>query len=91
MPNRYHLTQQELDELEYEHCHTSDKRYADRIKGVYLLGSGWLVGRAARSPILCDNARYYHTRLVQGYPANSRIEMVFLPPYFSTALCPNLH
>ncbi|HNO74171.1 MAG TPA: hypothetical protein PKG49_00845, partial [Nitrosomonas mobilis] len=68
-----------------------DKRYADRIKGVYLLGSGWLVGRAARSPILCDNARYYHTRLVQGYPANSRIEMVFLPPYFSTALCPNLH
>jgi len=49
MSNRYHLTQQELGELEYEHRHTSDKRYADRIKGVYLLGSGWPVGRVAQA------------------------------------------
>jgi len=49
MSNRYHLTQQELSELEYEHRHTSDKRYADRIKGVYLLGSGWPVSRVAQA------------------------------------------
>ena len=152
MSNRYHLTQQELSELEYEHRHTSDKRYADRIKGVYLLGSGWPVGRVAqalmidresvrnhhkryrkggrqrpningvidcndlsaivryddtinaqstiklfqqielqnpgarRIHIICDNARYYHARLVKDYLANSRIELVFLPPY-----APNLN
>ena len=91
MSNRYHLTQQELSELEYEHRHTSDKRYADRIKGVYLLGSGWPVGRAARIPLLCDNARYHHARLTKDYLANSRIELVFLPPYFPAALCLNLH
>ncbi|HNO75975.1 hypothetical protein [Nitrosomonas mobilis] len=39
MSNCYPLTQQELDELEYEHRHTSDKWYVDRIKGVYLLAS----------------------------------------------------
>ncbi|MDO9240493.1 MAG: hypothetical protein Q7U30_10800 [Methylicorpusculum sp.] len=45
MSNRYQLTQEELDELECEHRHTSDKRYADRIKAVYLLGSGWQVNQ----------------------------------------------
>ena len=49
MSNRYHLTQQELGELKYEHRHTTDKRYADRIKGVYLLGSGWPVSRVAQA------------------------------------------
>ncbi|SCZ86368.1 hypothetical protein NSMM_520038 [Nitrosomonas mobilis] len=137
-------------------------RYADRIKGVYLLGSGWPVGRVAqalmvdresmrnhhkryrkgglmallrkeadgngptsygvidcndlsatvryddtinaqsiikrfqqiepqnpeavRIHVICDNARYYHARLVKDYLANSRIELVFLPPY-----APNLN
>jgi len=28
MSNRYHLTQQELGKLEYEHRHTSDNRWA---------------------------------------------------------------
>ena len=41
---------------------------------------------ARRIHIICDNARYYHARLVKDYLANSRIELVFLPPY-----APNLN
>ncbi|WP_211752274.1 hypothetical protein [Nitrosomonas communis] len=40
MSSCYRLTDQELAELEFEHCHTTDKRYADRVKAVYLLGRG---------------------------------------------------
>jgi len=36
--------------------------------------------------LICDNARYYHALLVKGYLANSRIELVFLPPH-----APNLN
>ncbi|SER04078.1 hypothetical protein SAMN05421690_100668 [Nitrosomonas sp. Nm51] len=36
----YNLTNQELDSLEFEHRHAADKRYADRVKTVYLLGKG---------------------------------------------------
>ena len=31
--------------------------------------------------IICDNARYYRSKLVKGYLANSKIELIFLPPY----------
>jgi len=41
---------------------------------------------AKRIHIICDNARYYHAQLVKDYLANSRIELVFLPPY-----APNLN
>jgi len=41
---------------------------------------------AERIHIICDNARYYHARLVKDYLANFRIELVFLPPY-----APNLN
>jgi len=41
---------------------------------------------AERIHIICDNARYYHARLVKDCLANSRIELVFLPPY-----APNLN
>ena len=67
MSNRYHLTQQELGELEYEHRHTSDKRYADRIKGVYLLGSGWPVGRVAQALMIDrESVRNHHKRYRKG-------------------------
>lgn len=39
-----------------------------------------------RIHIICDNARYYHAQLVKDYLANSKIELVFLPPY-----APNLN
>lgn len=31
--------------------------------------------------IICDNARYYRSKLVKEYLEKSRIELVFLPPY----------
>jgi hypothetical protein len=49
MSKRYRLSQQELDELECEHRLTSDKRYADRLKAVYLLGMGWQVSQVAQA------------------------------------------
>jgi transposase len=36
--------------------------------------------------VICDNARYYHSRAVRAYLENSRIKLVPLPPY-----APNLN
>ena len=36
---------------------------------------------AKRIIIICDNARYYRSKLVKEYVKNSRIELRFLPPY----------
>ncbi len=52
MSSRYHLTNQELDDLEFEHRHTTDKRYADRVKAVYLLGKGWPVTKIAEALLI---------------------------------------
>jgi transposase len=52
MSSRYHLTASELDDLEFEHRHTSDKRYADRVKTVYLLGKGWSVTKIAEALLI---------------------------------------
>jgi len=52
MTSRYHLTPSELDDLAFEHRHTSDKRYADRVKTVYLLGKGWPVTRIAEALLI---------------------------------------
>lgn len=38
MSSHYGLTDQELDDLDFEHRHATDKRYAGRVKVVYLLG-----------------------------------------------------
>lgn len=52
MSSRYHLTDQELDDLEFEHRHATDKRYADRVKAVYLLGKGWSVTKIAEALLI---------------------------------------
>ncbi|SFI98960.1 hypothetical protein [Nitrosomonas sp. Nm34] len=52
MSSRYQLTDQELSELEFEHRHTTDKRYADRVKAVYLLGKGWSVTKIAQALLI---------------------------------------
>ncbi len=31
--------------------------------------------------VICDNARYYKSKLVQNYIKDSKIELIFLPPY----------
>jgi len=36
---------------------------------------------ARRITIICDNARYYRSKAVSEYLENSRIELLFLPPY----------
>ena len=41
---------------------------------------------AAHIYIICDNARYYRSQLVNDYLSNSKIKLVFLPPY-----APNLN
>ena len=52
MSSKYQLSQQELDELEIAHRQAPDKRYADRIKTVYLLGKGWTTARVAEALLL---------------------------------------
>jgi transposase len=42
--------------------------------------------QAARIVIICDNARYYRSKLVAEYLKGSKIELKFLPPY-----APNLN
>ncbi|AKH37523.1 MULTISPECIES: IS630 family transposase [Nitrosomonas] len=49
MSSRYGLTDQELAELEFEHRHTTDKRYAGWVKVVYLLGKGWSAAKVAHA------------------------------------------
>ena len=36
---------------------------------------------AKRITIICDNARYYRSKAVSEYLENSRIDLLFLPPY----------
>ena len=52
MSSHYNLTNQELDDLEFEHRHAIDKRYADRVKAVYLLGKGWPVTKIAEALLI---------------------------------------
>lgn len=52
MPSHSHLSNSELDDLEFEHRHTTDKRYADRVKTVYLLGKGWSVTKIAEALLI---------------------------------------
>ncbi|SER71276.1 Winged helix-turn helix [Nitrosomonas sp. Nm51] len=52
MSSCYRLTDQELDDLEFEHRHATDKRYADRVKAVYLLGKGWPVTKIAEALLI---------------------------------------
>ena len=42
--------------------------------------------RANRIHIICDNARYYRSQVVTEYVLDSKIELIFLPPY-----APNLN
>ncbi|MBN1377691.1 MAG: helix-turn-helix domain-containing protein, partial [Gammaproteobacteria bacterium] len=49
MSSKYQLSQPELDELERAHHQATDKRFADRIKTVFLLGKGWTTSRVAEA------------------------------------------
>jgi len=50
----------------------------EQLEEVYVLAT-WIY-------VICDNARYYRSKAVQEYLKDSRIKLVFLPPY-----APNLN
>lgn len=67
MPSYYHFTSQELNTLKLELRHASDKRYADRVKTVYLLGKGWLVGKVVKALVIDrENVRIHYKRYRNG-------------------------
>lgn len=67
MPNNYQLTDLQIKELQTAHRFATDKRYADRIKTVYLLASGWPVSRVAEALMIDrDTARHHFRRYRKG-------------------------
>ena len=69
--NRYELPQTELDFLKKEHKSLSEKRFADRVKAVYLLGSGWTPKKVAEAMLLDDDTirNYYKQYIENGIDA----------------------
>ena len=57
--DRYRLNRKQLTELKAEHRRTTDKRCADRLKAVFLLGSGWSTGQIAEA-LLIDGQTVRH-------------------------------
>lgn len=67
MLNRYRLTQEELACLQHEHRHAGDKRYADRLKAVYLLGKDWQVSDVAEALLMDrESVRNHYKRYRKG-------------------------
>lgn len=67
MSSRYPLTTQEIIDLESAHRQTSDKRYADRLKTVYLLGKGWSVTQVAEALMIDrETVRNHYKRYRKG-------------------------
>jgi transposase len=59
--NNYLLTRKELAELERQHKKHKRRNDADRIKAVYLLGSGWSIADVKKALLLSDDTirRYF--------------------------------
>jgi transposase len=76
MSSRYQLTAQEIADLESAHRQTSDKRYADRLKTVYLLGKGWSVTQVAEALMIDrETVRNHYKRYRKGVlPALQKFE-----------------
>ena len=63
----YRLPPEELVKLQAEHRLQSGKRFADRVKAVYLLGSGWRVKDVAEALLLDeDTVRAHFKRYREG-------------------------
>ena len=59
----YSLSRSELAKLKVQHTACSKKRIADRVKAVYLLGSGWSMNDVCEALLLSDDAvRGYFVR-----------------------------
>ena len=65
--NDYTLPPDELKQLRADHRRAREKRYADRLKAVILLGSGWPAEQVAEALLIDpDTARSYFKRYQQG-------------------------
>ena len=63
----YHLTDKQIASLKLLHRTLRDKRQADRVKAVVLLGTGWTPGHVAEVLFLDDKTvRSYFLKFVQG-------------------------
>jgi transposase len=65
--NGFKLTEKEINSLKTAHRGCRDKRLADRIKSVVLLGTGWTVSETAEALLLDeDTVRTYSQKYQQG-------------------------
>ena len=64
---------------------SAEIRFDDTIDAVSTIALFEQIERAnplaKRTTIICDNARYYRSKAVAEYLENSRIDLLFLPPY----------
>jgi transposase len=67
MMKTYQLSSKQLNELWLAHHAETNKRSADRIKAVYLLGMNWSVQSIATALLLSENSiRNYYEAYIQG-------------------------
>ena len=65
--NGFTLTDKEINSLKAAHRGCRDKRLADRIKSVVLLGTGWTISETAEALLLDeDTVRTYSQKYQQG-------------------------
>lgn len=66
----YRLSQIELSEIKETHRREKDKKIADKLKAVYLLGSGWEVSKVCEALLLDENTlyRYFSSYKESGIP-----------------------
>lgn len=84
---KYHLSRKKLNELKAEHRQTFDKRCADRLKAVFLLGSGWTTGQVAEALLIDGQTVRNHYKRYQegGVVALIHMEMGGSEPRLSEA------
>ena len=71
----YRLSKAELSRLKALHRRTPEKRFADRIKAVILLGSGWSVGAVAEALLIDRNTVRGYYKLYQSGGTDQLITM----------------
>lgn len=78
--NDYRLPADELAALEVLHRETTEKRQADRIKAIVLLGSGWSPSQVAQALLIdCTTVRRYYRNYQKG-GVTRLLETNYSPP-----------
>ena len=71
----FELTTKQVHQLREDHRHTADKRHADRIKTVILLGTGWSVGDVAQALLLDPDTLRRHVERYRRGGVEGLLEM----------------